>query len=57
MNPHKIIGTLSARENASAPHGVTKVIEKAKKKAIYSAMLSSDVLIFDINFGSTDDVD
>jgi len=39
------------------PQGVTKVLDKAKKKSIYSTILSSDVIIFDINFGSTDDVD
>ena len=54
---NRIVATLSDRENAKAPAGITKVIPKNKKKAIYSSILTSDVVIFDINFGSTDDVD
>ena len=54
---HKIVATLSENENAKIPQGITKVVSKNKKKAIYQSILSSDVVVFDVNFGSSDDVD
>lgn len=54
---HRIVATLTANENAKPPQGITKVIPKNKKKTIYQSILTSDVVIFDINFGSTEDVD
>ena len=54
---HKFYGTLSESENAPTPSGVFKVIPKNKKKSIYSHILSSDVVIFDLNLGSADDIE
>lgn len=51
------MATVTDRENAKPPSGITKIIPKNKKKAVYSSILTSDIVIFDINFGSTEDVD
>ncbi len=57
IKEHKIYGTLTNRENAPTPNGITKVIPKSRKKQVYQTILNSDVAIFDINFGGTEDVD
>jgi len=57
IQEHKIYGTLTESENAPAPSGLTKVIPKNRKKQVYETILSSDVAIFDLNFGSPEEID
>lgn len=57
ISEHKFYGTPSSSENAPMPQGIHKIIPKTRKKQVYEHILSSDVVIFDLNFGSTDDVD